>query len=125
MSKRSRKEPLKLEILIFMTQAGCKQNLRLAIGELVFVHSPILHFQLISSRVACRPMISDVLNNTNEKRSEVDSVAATEAWVEKDLQLSSNPEFQRNWDQAMCEALYSQLEITLNQHKLAFLVSAS
>ena len=69
-------------------------------------------------------MISDVLNNTNGHRSEVEFVAATEAWVEKDLQVSSNLEFQRNWDEPMCKAFYSQLEKTLNRHKLASLVSS-
>ena len=50
----------------------------------------------LSSRVACRSLISDVFNNTNGHRSEVEFVAATKAWVEKDLQLPSNPEFKRN-----------------------------
>ena len=77
------------------------------------------------SRVACRSLISDVLNNTNGHRSEVEFVAVTEAWVEKDLQLPSNPEFKRNWDESMCKAFNSQLEKTLNQHKLASLVSSS
>ena len=77
------------------------------------------------SRVACCSLISDVFNNTNGHWSEVEFVAATEAWVEKDLQIPSNLEFQRNWDESMCKAFYSQLEKTLNQHKLASLVSSS
>ena len=50
----------------------------------------------LSSRVACRSLISDVPNNTNGHRSEVEFIAATEAWVEKDLQIPSNPEFKLN-----------------------------
>ena len=84
-----------------MTQAGCKQNFRLDMGELVF---DLALSAYLSSRVACRSLVSDVLNSTNGHRSEVEFVAATKAWVEKDLQISSNPEFQRNWDESMCKA---------------------
>ena len=79
----------------------------------------------LTSRVACRSFISDVFNNSNGHRSEVEFVAAKKAWVEKDLRIPSNPEFQRNWDESMCEALYSQLGKTFNQHKFASLVFAS
>ena len=77
------------------------------------------------SRVACQSLISDVLHNTDGHWSEVELVAAIEAWFEKDLQILSNSKIQRNWDEYMYEALYSQLKKTLNQHKLASLVSAS
>ena len=37
------------------------------------------------SRVACRSLISDILNKTYRHRSEVKFVATMEAWVEKNL----------------------------------------
>ncbi|CAE1327841.1 unnamed protein product [Acanthosepion pharaonis] len=79
----------------------------------------------LSSLSSSRELIDEILGGSSQCFSGISFEQTCSAWAQKSLSIPLDTSKQKSWDKIKCETNFTNLRLSLDQHRLACLLSAS